>query len=38
MFFSAVCKAKDQDNDDADEDEEDPELADDEEWLHTAGT
>ncbi|KAG1652539.1 Polycystic kidney disease protein 1-like 2 [Nymphon striatum] len=36
LLLSMVCKNINQDEDDADEDEEEPELADDEEWTHTA--
>ncbi|KAG1657693.1 Polycystic kidney disease protein 1-like 2 [Nymphon striatum] len=36
FVLSLVCKNIDNESDDADEDEEQPELADDEEWLHAS--
>nr|XP_027212361.1 polycystic kidney disease 2-like 2 protein [Penaeus vannamei] len=38
MIFSAICKSPNEEEDDAENDERDPELGDDEEWMHALGT
>lgn len=38
MIFSAICKSPNEEEDDAENDERDPELGEDEEWMHALGT